>query len=336
MIYEVEIPRTLDLMQSVFYKSSPIKFPGFFLSTSTGRSAMFLILNYLKTTGIIKDKNTTILVPKWLCTSVVHLARKHCSPILSTDHSPKMVLVYHQYGFPQDMDEIMDHCDRMNITIIEDCAHAYEGYYKGKRLGTFGSASIFSFSKIFPSIWGGGLATQNEDLYDFAQKKQDRNHFRWFSLFFHLTKYKSDKKRAKNRSVWNNLRDMSYGSVESAQKINTLSLKIISNNFDKKVLDQRRKNYLFLLDYFKNTDFFSSLEREGIYPYVVPLITSEKRLHRISEALLKRNINTGVYHFDINRNIFNPVFEKCLWVPIHQGLSIKKMSKICDTISSAS
>ena len=334
MIYEVEIPGTLKLMQSVFYKSSPIKFPGYFLSTSTGRSALFLILNYLKKTGIIKDKNTTILVPKWLCISLVHLARKHCSPIINSGHSPKMVLIYHQYGFPQDMDEIMDYCDRMNITIIEDCAHAFESYYKGKRLGTFGLASIFSFSKLFPSIWGGGLATQNEDLYEFVQKEQNNSHSGWFSLFFHLTKYKSDKNKANNSTNWNNLRRMSYGSVEYAQKINSLSLKIVSKNYNKGALNQRRINYLFLLDYFKNTDYFSSLEREGICPYIAPLITSEERLNRISEALLKKSINTGIYHFDINRNIFNPVFKKCLWVPIHQGLSTEKMSEICETISS--
>ena len=89
MIYEVETPNAMSLLRSITYESSPINFPAYFLNTASGRSATLLVLNYLKKTGIIKDKNTTIIVPKWMCISYLQLLRKHCSPILSTDKPAK-------------------------------------------------------------------------------------------------------------------------------------------------------------------------------------------------------------------------------------------------------
>ena len=323
-------------MCSIFYKTSPIDFPSNFLSTVTGRSATFHILNYLKKTGIIKDKNTPVIVPKWLCFSFLQLLRKHCSPILRYDSSARIAIVFHQYGFPQNMDEIMDYCGRKKIIVIEDCAHLFEGYYKRKRLGTFGFASIFSFSKLFPSIWGGGLATLNEDLYKYAKEEQDKMHSRWISMFLHITKYKTNIKRKNKNTYWNNLNTMAYGCAEYAQKMSILSSKIISYKLTKNVLEKRRQNYLFVLDYFKNTDFLSGLEEKGVYPYVVPIITDENRLIQIKRALLHKNIFTGIYHFDINRNLFNPFFKKCIWMPVHQGLDPEKMQEICETISSVS
>ncbi len=153
MIYEVEICGLHRIISALLTRSESIPFPGHWVSTVTARSAMLLILSYLKKTGVIEDKNSFFLVPQWLCISMLQMMRKHCSPTLDAGCGKiRAALVYHQYGFPQNMDEIVDYCDRKGIVVIEDCANLFEGFYKGKRLGTLGLASIFSFSKVFPSI----------------------------------------------------------------------------------------------------------------------------------------------------------------------------------------
>ena len=331
MIYEVENPNLRTLLNSFYYRPTQIDFPISFLKTATARAATLLIFNYLKNIGIIKDTNSLITVPKWLCLTYIQLLRKHCSPILTYTPSTRAAVIFHQYGFPQNMDEIMDFGDRKKITIIEDCANSYKGYYRGQRLGTFGLASVFSFPKLFPSIGGGGLATANEELYDFAAVESKRIHSRWISLLYNAQLYKAIIKRPKSSNFWTY---MVYGCTEYAQKMNIISLKIVSKEIRNKALETRRKNYLFVLEYFKNTDFFSSLERDGVFPYVIPLITDEKKLKKMTNSLLENNIHTGIYHFDVNRNLFNPNYEKCIWVPIHQGLNTNKMAKICETISS--
>ena len=119
MLKEVEKSNIAYLLRSIFFKSKPISFPIQFLKTATGRSATLLILNYFKKLGIVKNQNTTIMVPKWICISYLQLLRKHCSPILKVNTSAKLALIYHQWGFPQNMEEIEDYCLRKNITIIE-------------------------------------------------------------------------------------------------------------------------------------------------------------------------------------------------------------------------
>ena len=48
---------------------------------------------------------------------------------------------------------------RHNLIVLEDCAHAVGATYKGKAVGTIGSAALFSFQTLKPlNCYGGGAA----------------------------------------------------------------------------------------------------------------------------------------------------------------------------------
>ena len=57
----------------------------------------------------------------------------------------KAVIIVHFAGYPCEMDEIIELCKTNNIALIEDCAHAPGGTYKGKACGSMGDISCFSF-----------------------------------------------------------------------------------------------------------------------------------------------------------------------------------------------
>lgn len=57
----------------------------------------------------------------------------------------KAILVVHFAGRPCEMDAIAEIARRNHLLLIEDCAHAVEGEYHGRKLGTFGDAAAFSF-----------------------------------------------------------------------------------------------------------------------------------------------------------------------------------------------
>jgi dTDP-4-amino-4,6-dideoxygalactose transaminase len=57
----------------------------------------------------------------------------------------KAIVPVHLYGCPADMDEIMALANRYNLIVIEDCAQSHGAAYKGKKTGTIGHASSFSF-----------------------------------------------------------------------------------------------------------------------------------------------------------------------------------------------
>lgn len=57
----------------------------------------------------------------------------------------RAILVVHIYGFPADMDPIMDIARRHGLRVIEDAAEMHGQTYKGKPCGSFGDLSTFSF-----------------------------------------------------------------------------------------------------------------------------------------------------------------------------------------------
>jgi len=57
----------------------------------------------------------------------------------------KALIPVHLYGNPCEMDEIMEIAQKYDLKVIEDCAQAHGAEYKGKKVGTFGDLSAFSF-----------------------------------------------------------------------------------------------------------------------------------------------------------------------------------------------
>jgi len=77
----------------------------------------------------------------------------------------KAIIPVHFAGRPCDMDAIMDLAKEHDLKIIEDCAHAIETEYHGKKTGTFGDLGCFSFyvTKNIVTGEGGMIVTDNEE-----------------------------------------------------------------------------------------------------------------------------------------------------------------------------
>jgi len=75
----------------------------------------------------------------------------------------KVIIAQHTYGYPCDMDSIMDISEKNDIPVIEDCCLSLGSKYKGKTVGTFGRAAYFSFQWNKPFTTGlGGMALIND------------------------------------------------------------------------------------------------------------------------------------------------------------------------------
>lgn len=82
-----------------------------------------------------------------------------------TGKTPKALILVHLYGMPAQLDEIIEICEAYKIPIIEDAAEALGSSYKGKKLGSFGDFSVYSFNgnKIITTSGGGALLSNNCD-----------------------------------------------------------------------------------------------------------------------------------------------------------------------------
>ena len=147
------------------------------ISVSNGTAALHVALTAL---GIGSGDEV-------ICTSYSFIASSFCArqagalPVfcdVGTDHlldpkkieacitsRTKAIVVVHLYGMVADMDPIMKIAKKHKLYVVEDCAQCFGGVYKGKKAGTIGTVSCFSFcqSKHFTTGGEGGMVCCNDD-----------------------------------------------------------------------------------------------------------------------------------------------------------------------------
>ena len=78
----------------------------------------------------------------------------------------KIIIVQHTFGLPAEMVKILEIAKQNSLILIEDCAHSLGAEYYKQKVGTFGNAAFFSFSrdKIISSVYGGMVVTNDDNL----------------------------------------------------------------------------------------------------------------------------------------------------------------------------
>jgi dTDP-4-amino-4,6-dideoxygalactose transaminase len=81
--------------------------------------------------------------------------------------SPRTVgfVPVHLYGHPADLDGLRQLCAERSLWLLEDCAQAHGAAWRGRRVGTFGRAGVFSFypSKNLTVMGDGGVVVTDDD-----------------------------------------------------------------------------------------------------------------------------------------------------------------------------
>lgn len=83
---------------------------------------------------------------------------KHLSP------KTKAIIPVHFAGQAVDLDEIMDLAKKHQLKVVEDAAHCFPSFYKGRPIGGIGDVTAFSFYATKTLAVGeGGMATTNDE-----------------------------------------------------------------------------------------------------------------------------------------------------------------------------
>jgi dTDP-4-amino-4,6-dideoxygalactose transaminase len=79
----------------------------------------------------------------------------------------RVVTVVHQWGHPANLDAILSIVRKYDLKLVEDCSHAHGSEYRGRPVGTFGDAAVFSLqaNKAVFAGEGGILVTDDPDLH---------------------------------------------------------------------------------------------------------------------------------------------------------------------------
>ncbi|HEX9921485.1 MAG TPA: aminotransferase class I/II-fold pyridoxal phosphate-dependent enzyme [Anaerolineae bacterium] len=76
------------------------------------------------------------------------------------------IIGVHLWGRPCDVEQLADIAARYNLKLLYDTAHAFGCSHKGRMLGSFGEAEVFSFqaTKFLNSFEGGAVVTNDDAL----------------------------------------------------------------------------------------------------------------------------------------------------------------------------
>lgn len=88
----------------------------------------------------------------------------------------KAIIAVHLAGWPCDMDPILQLARERGLKLVEDCAQAHGASYKGRKVGSMGDVSAFSFcqDKIMTTGGEGGmLLTNSPTLWERAWSFKD-------------------------------------------------------------------------------------------------------------------------------------------------------------------
>lgn len=152
------------------------------IGVANGLDALTLTLRAWKELGKLQDGDEVIVPSNTYIASILAINANNLIPILvepdittynicpdkiqaAITHKTKAILPVHLYGRLADMPAITDIAKRHNLLVLEDSAQAHGANIDGKKAGSWGDASGFSFypGKNLGALGDAGAVTTNDD-----------------------------------------------------------------------------------------------------------------------------------------------------------------------------
>ncbi|NIO19191.1 MAG: aminotransferase class V-fold PLP-dependent enzyme [Candidatus Aenigmarchaeota archaeon] len=327
-----------------------------------GRNALYSIIKEMKI-----SRKDSILLPNFVCHTAIRPFEMFTKKVrffrvrenLSIDFddladriekNTKVLMVVHYHGFTGNIERVMEICRDNDIYLIEDCAQAMYSRHKGKLLGSFGDASVFSIRKTLPVPDGGALVINNEEFkveepskeltdkegVELRNKKLTNLILTWLQVrtkFFlaSFSKELEDLKWVERRL---------YSDPSKFHKISDISRTIMNNVDSNRVIKKHRKNFNFLSEGIEGMSGIEPIFKKpepGVCPYAFPLMVKNRK--SVRSELLRNGIETLV-HWDylLPKGFAEkyPEIEKLarneMTLPVHQDLERKHMESIVNEL----
>ena len=251
----------------------------------------------------------------------------------------KGIVVVHMAGFPAKMDEIMAIAKKHNLKVVEDACHGPLSEYKGKKLGTIGDCSAFSFfsNKNISTGEGGMFVTNNEEYA--AKARLLRSHGMSTMSY----------QRATGHATEYDITELGYNyrmdDIRAAIAIE--QLKKLPEDLHKRL--KVRKQYVDRLSKVEGIVVPFADNKEFVSNYIMPVVllnSTKERRNKIREFIHAVGIQTSVHYPAIHRfSIYKDygavlpqteyVTDNEFTLPMYAALTPEQVDFICDTVEKA-
>lgn len=183
----------------------------------------------------------------------------------------RAVFLTHVLGYNALDTQLLALLEETNIPLIEDVCESYGGTFRGKKLGSFGIMSDFSFfyAHHLSTIEGGMISTSNRDLYEVLRMMRSHGMVRESSS------------EPLKRSYAERFTDLSPDFIFAFPSYNVRSTEInaiIGRSQLRRLDDQnriRKDNLAFFLANLDSEKYFTGFEQEGNCNYALTLVLRE-------------------------------------------------------------
>ena len=251
----------------------------------------------------------------------------------------KGIVVVHMAGYPAKLDEIMAIAKKHNLKVVEDACHGPLSEYKGKKLGTIGDCSAFSFfsNKNISTVEGGMFVTNSEELA--SKAKLMRSHGMTTMSY----------QRASGHATAYDIVELGYNfrMDDIRASIAIEQLKKLPEDLNKRMAVRKRyveklSSIMGVVVPFADCDEFTS---NYIMPVVLTQGSKEDR-DAIREKIHAAGIQTSVHYPAIHR--FS-IYKNCgavlpqtdyvtdheITLPMYAALTMEQVDFICETLDKA-
>ncbi|OGM77720.1 UDP-4-amino-4,6-dideoxy-N-acetyl-beta-L-altrosamine transaminase [Candidatus Woesebacteria bacterium RIFOXYA1_FULL_43_9] len=208
----------------------------------------------------------------------------------------KVILPVHLHGRPVEMDKITKLAKKYKLKVVEDAAHAAEAFYKGKKIGTIGDATVFSFYVTKNIACGeGGMITTDSKKLDRVMRVMrlhglSRDAWKRYSVK-HFSLYEAVMPGYK------------YNLTDIASSIGLHQLRRVEKN-----LKRRQEIWQMYNKAFANESFLTLPApidkdvRHAMHLYAILVDIKKLKVKRnvFVDKLIKENIGSGVHFFPIH------------------------------------
>ena len=254
-----------------------------------------------------------ILVPPFLAHCVISALSRAAFPTMTPSQRTKAILVFHQFGYPQQIDYIERMASDNGWFIVNNCAHSLVSRNRGRMVSDWGDFTVKSFSKFYHCNLGGGLVGRNTKI----QYNIDENYRELVKK--HACRadqaYEVLLKARQNPSGNEQQFDIEavYGYLPEVVSFPTKALGYLPNTVAEiqEDADRRRNLHNIVRKYFP--DRIPECKNCDIVPFAIPVEGDKMHLERASLRIKERfGIETPILHFDFARNMLNPDYRKTL------------------------
>lgn len=186
----------------------------------------------------------------------------------------KAIFLTHVLGLNALTNDLLDIVKQENIFLIEDACESHGALFNGKKVGTFGLASNFSFyfAHHMTTIEGGMISTDNNDFYDVARMMRSHGLVRESPYTKTRDKYSSEYPDLNKDFIFafasHNMRSTELNAVLGISQLTRLD----------SYVEQRRRNFQLFLENIDSKIFQTEFVSSGNSNYAFILILREKSL----------------------------------------------------------